>query len=1102
MPADWTRDLGDVTIARALGAPTAARGLAYARQGRVSQLTVDPAGRLLSAAVQGARAAPYRVVVTPGGRPGTWTGHCSCPMAFDCKHVAAVLVATREQLAARSSAPPSWEASLAALVRDGRAATRPGAEPAALQLEVVDAGPYLGYGAGPRRAARRIRVRPVVRGRSGGWVRTGVSWRDIQYGAEHTPVDERHRTLLRAFAAAYLTHSHGYLGYAQDPAVHLDELGPEVWSLLARAADAGLELVPAKGGPGPVAVGAGVDVALDLSRAGAPGDTGVTLRPVLAASGGGLLATEHVDLVGDPAHGVFATGPAAIDVLLVPADDDRAAAEGATRPGLLLAPLTTRPDQRVTDLLTAGQTLRIPDRELPRFLTGYLPALRQSITVTSHDGSVDLPEALPPRLTATVTFSADHAAALDWGFGYAATGDGVGSRVGYDDDGAWCGDVLRDQPAEGQLVAGLAEPIRRLVGPARRFTGMEAVDFTRDVLPRLRETAGVELAVVGAVPEFREAELPPVIRMSAEDSAEGTDWFDLDVTVSVGSEEVPLAALIAALAEGRSHLVLASGTYLSLDRPELAALSRLVEEARALQDRASQGLRVSVYQVGLWEELLELGVVESQSVRWAGAVRGLIDLASVPRPPAPADLEARLRPYQLDGYQWLAFLWQHRLGGVLADDMGLGKTVQALALICRARESGDLPGPFLVVAPTSVVGNWAHEARKFAPGLKVCTVTETSARRATPLGEDVSGVDLVVTSYALFRIDAEAYAGLPWAGLILDEAQFVKNHQAKTYQCARRLPAPFKLAITGTPLENSLMDLWSLLSIVAPGLYPSPQRFSEDYRKPIERGDDPDRLATLRRRIRPLMLRRTKEQVEADLPPKQEQVLEVVLNPKHQRVYQTHLQRERQKVLGLLEDLDKNRFEIFRSLTLLRQLSLDPGLVDPAYADVSSSKADAFLDQLREVVAEGHRALVFSQFTRFLTVIRGRLDAEGIPYCYLDGRTRKRAERIAQFKDGTAPVFLISLKAGGVGLNLTEADYCFLLDPWWNPAVEAQAVDRTHRIGQQQTVMVYRLVARGTIEEKVMELKARKQSLFSRVMDDDGLMSAPLSVDDIRGLLA
>jgi SNF2 family DNA or RNA helicase len=432
--------------------------------------------------------------------------------------------------------------------------------------------------------------------------------------------------------------------------------------------------------------------------------------------------------------------------------------------------------------------------------------------------------------------------------------------------------------------------------------------------------------------------------------------------------------------------------------------------------------------------------------------------------------------------------------------MGLGKTVQTLAMICHAREAGELPGPFLVVAPTSVVGNWVHEARRFAPGLKVCAVTETSARRDTPLAEDVAGADLVVTSYALFRIDFEAYLGLEWAGLVLDEAQFVKNHQAKTYQCARRLPAPFKLAVTGTPLENSLMDLWSLLSIVAPGLYPSPQRFSEVYRRPIETGQDPELLATLRRRVRPLMLRRTKDQVVADLPPKQEQVLDVVLNPKHQKIYQTHLQRERQKVLGLLDDLDKNRFQIFRSLTLLRQLSLDPGLVDPTYAHVSSSKADAFLDQLREVVAEGHRALVFSQFTGFLKVIRDRLDDEGIAYCYLDGRTRKRAARIDEFKTGDAPVFLISLKAGGVGLNLTEADYCFILDPWWNPAVEAQAVDRTHRIGQDKTVMVYRLVAVGTIEEKVMELKARKQSLFARVMDDEALMSAPLSVEDIKGL--
>ena len=227
----------------------------------------------------------------------------------------------------------------------------------------------------------------------------------------------------------------------------------------------------------------------------------------------------------------------------------------------------------------------------------------------------------------------------------------------------------------------------------------------------------------------------------------------------------------------------------------------------------------------------------------------------------------------------------------------------------------------------------------------------------------------------------------------------------------------------------------------------------------------------------------------------------MALNPRHQRIYQTHLQRERQKVLGLIDNMDKNRFAIFRSLTLLRQLSLDPALVDPKYAGVRSSKADAFLEQLEEVVSGGHRALVFSQFTGFLTTIRNRLDAEGISYCYLDGHTRNRARVIDEFKSGDAPVFLISLKAGGFGLNLTEADYCFVLDPWWNPAAEAQAVDRAHRIGQDKKVMVYRLVATDTIEEKVMELKARKSDLFARVMNEDALLSAPLSANDIRSLL-
>lgn len=313
---------------------------------------------------------------------------------------------------------------------------------------------------------------------------------------------------------------------------------------------------------------------------------------------------------------------------------------------------------------------------------------------------------------------------------------------------------------------------------------------------------------------------------------------------------------------------------------------------------------------------------------------------------------------------------------------------------------------------------------------------------------------------------------------------------------------PFTLAVTGTPLENSLMDLWALLSIVAPGLFPSPQRFTELFRRPIESGQAPELLATLRRRIRPLMLRRTKEFVARDLPPKVELVLEVSLNPQHRRVYQTRLQRERQRVLGMLDDVNRNRIAILRSLTVLRQLSLDVSLVDDSLAGkVRSSKIDALIETLGEVLAEGHRALVFSQFTGFLKLVRARLDAEGIGHVYLDGRTRNRPARIAEFTDGDAPVFLISLKAGGAGLTLIEADYVFVLDPWWNPATEAQAVDRTHRIGQDKTVMVYRLVAEGTIEEKVVALQERKRDLFARVVEADGLLGAPLGADDIRGLL-
>jgi SNF2 family DNA or RNA helicase len=398
------------------------------------------------------------------------------------------------------------------------------------------------------------------------------------------------------------------------------------------------------------------------------------------------------------------------------------------------------------------------------------------------------------------------------------------------------------------------------------------------------------------------------------------------------------------------------------------------------------------------------------------------------------------------------------------------------------------------------VSNWVAEAARFAPGLAVDTVTDTLKRSGRAI-ETVADADVVVTTYTLLRLEADAYRTVAWAGLLLDEAQFVKNHQSRTYRCVRELAAPFKLAITGTPMENNLMELWSLLSITAPGLFPDPKRFAEQYARPIERRGDADQLARLRRRIKPLVKRRTKELVAADLPPKQEQALTVDLHPRHRKLYDRHLQRERQKILGLIDDFDRNRFTILRSITLLRQLSLHPGLVDAEHDTVPCAKLTSLVEQLGDVVGGGHRALVFSQFTGFLAKVRERLDHEGIGYCYLDGRTRRRDRVLTQFKEGADPVFLISLKAGGFGLNLTEADYCFLLDPWWNPAAEAQAVDRTHRIGQTRAVMVYRMIARDTIEEKVVALARRKAELFRGVMDEGDLFSGSLTAQDIRGLL-
>ena len=1088
-------DLTNRDLDALCGTVTVARGLAYAHQGAVVDVELSDDGLQATGWVGGSRGAAYTTSITltpltgPEAGPHQlrrWASHCSCPMAGDCKHCVAVAVEVRETYA-HVGAPddpepatptPPWERALGGILEPGD--TGPDHTPLGILVEPL---PVSQRGVAGR---DQLRLRPVVPGARGGWIRTGVSWESFAggyYGYGRAFFADEHRDALTAIADAHRRSVRAF-GYGRMPdAILLDHLGPG-WVSLLRAADrAGVRLLTDSAEKGHVAFAAApAELVVEVTRT----DDGAALHPRLdlpTADGG-------AHLVGQPATGFWVR------------DDDT----------LVLGGLAEPLDSARQRLLDLG-VIDVPDADWARFTVTHLPALRRLARVKSLSPDLEIPDAVAPRLALQVTFEPGHRALLEWGLRYGSVDGGV--LVPLDSDEP---DPMRDRSAERALVEALLRvdvvaaftPLWHVVARAKRLIpqvrlhGFSTVAFA-EILPTLEEVTDLEVTIVGEAAQYSEAVDAPLIQVSTSDTGDGgsTDWFDLGISVTVAGEEVPLAPLIEALARGHEHLILDSGTWFSLDRPELETLRLLVEEARSLQDKPTDPLRLSVVHAGLWEEFAALGVVEQQSTRWSQAVGALLDLDSVEPAEVPDGLDATLRPYQVEGFRWLSLLWDTGLGGVLADDMGLGKTVQMLAMVLRAHERGELDDPVLVVAPTSVLSTWQSEAARFAPGLRTVVIDRTRAKAKQGLDDTVDGAHVVITSYAVARIDEEVFRSRPWAAVVLDEAQFVKNHQAKTYQAVRRLSARAKFAITGTPLENSLMDLWSLLSIVAPGLHPRPAVFKDQWAKPIENAGDAERLAALRRRIRPLMLRRTKEAVATELPPKMEQVLTVDLHPRHRAVYDRHLQRERQRLLGLIDDLNGNRIAILRALTVLRQMSLDPSLVDESYAGLAASaKVDALVEQLTELSQEGHRALVFSQFTGFLSIVRARLEAEGIAYEYLDGSTRNRAERIAAFREGTAPVFLISLKAGGFGLTLTEADYVFVLDPWWNPAAEAQAIDRTHRIGQTRPVNVYRMVSRDTIEEKVVALQERKRDLFARVVDEGGALSASLTADDLRELLA
>ena len=1159
---DWPVELTDDQIISRVGHRAFERGLDYARKGRVRGISVAGDGDIISAQSKGSGAHTYQTMVfrKQGARsaPVSWAGTCSCPVGSDCKHTAALLITARAlaqaepDVAAPSGGPAPWENRLADLLQVERAPRR------RMALEIIDdPGDMWGTPAG-------LSMLPLIEGKRG-WNRQGAAWSQIVSGGLDDDVDPTVMGVLRELAGM----AGGYGFYYADDRLSLTTAPAHVWDVLRRGVAAGLTLTTAQRHGMPVYLADGLRGGIHLTR---EGDGDIAITPALEIDDveelrrlqvPGLRLSFSLMPIGDPVHGFYTWMPGR---------------------ELLLMPLEPRPTEALSRVLRGdGEAITIPAGDVERFETEHLEALTRALPVLSADTSIRMPRPTTLRAALAVHVdTAEHHLSTEWSIRYVGEDGEVRSSHALPDLAAAAegriegGTAGRDIDGETRLAREVLNHLLPLAGlhpvlwQPLDLRGMATARFMTETLPVLRELEAFDIEVDDDVPDYREADAAPVITTSVSDDEDRPDWFSLSVRVHVGQEEIPLALLMAAVATGEPEVLLESGTWVSIDRPEIEALARLMEEGRELADPQAHGeLRVSALHAGYYEVLESLGVIGRATARWKERVGRLLERAraaeaaaghnavadaggSADEAPVPEGMRATLRPYQLEGYRWLDFLRQAGLGGVLADDMGLGKTVQVLAAVQRLIEQreeaqGSEPassggpgepegtGPVLVIAPTSVVGSWVEQAERFCPGLRVRAVRRTAAKREETLAQIAEGCDVVVTSYTIARLCEEEFIAQDWAWVVCDEAQFVKNHTSATYKAVRRLRSPSTIAITGTPLENSLMDLWALMSIAAPGLLPDPERFGQVYRKPIDRGDA-EALGRLRRRMRPFLLRRTKEQVAADLPAKTEQVLAVELGAKHRKAYDQRLARERQRILGLLEeDTAQSRFIALKALTTLRQMALDPALVDgedgaepetaesgsggeageaaggtggsgkraargkgakgkaagapaagrrgPGRRPSPSAKVEVLVEHLGPILSEGHRALVFSQFTRYLSGVREHLEATGVRTAYMDGSTPDRQKVIDAFRAGGADVFLISLKAGGFGLTLTEADYVFLLDPWWNPQAEEQAVDRTHRIGQDKPVMVYRLVSADTIEEKVMALKEKKAELFARVVE-------------------
>ena len=710
--------------------------------------------------------------------------------------------------------------------------------------------------------------------------------------------------------------------------------------------------------------------------------------------------------------------------------------------------------------------------ELPRLTAEWLPALEKAVQVVRRDG---VPEARHGGLELLLLLE-ERPGLLE-----------VTPRLVYGDppvaevrDGQLLplGGVSalppRDRRREQRLLAQLQAELGLRVGQRHRLDGPDAARFVQSSLPSFTGT------VVGRASAEAFSPRPPLIPSVGWSGGRLQVGFRNEAGALVGSGRV-----LDAFYRGDLAVPLGGGGYADLP---LAWLQEHHEEiALAVEAEGTEGRHLAPLAADL---LASTGTPAPPDLRaLVGALRTEGD---VPETPLPEGLRATLRPYQRRGFDWLCFLAAQGLGGVLADDMGLGKTVQALAALLARRDRG----PALVVAPRSVLRNWLDEAARFAPSLRAEILH--GARQPTYERLEAGELDLVITTWGTLRNDVDRLRGVGFATAVLDEAQALKNPDSLTAKAARRLQADWTVALTGTPLENHLGELWSLMDCVNRGFFGPRRRFEERLSRPASEGD-PRALAAIRARVQPFVLRRLKADVAPDLPPRTETVLRCPLSPPQRAAYESV--RAGALAASKGSQPGPRRMQILAALTRLRQACCDAALLPGGDPDAPSGKLDLLDDLLEELVDEGHRVLVFSQWTSLLDRVEARLRAGGLDWLRLDGSTRDRAGVVARFQaPGGPPIFLISLKAGGTGLNLTAADHVVHLDPWWNPAAERQATDRAHRIGQERPVFVWKLVAEGTVEEEILALQERKKALADAVLEGGAGPSA-LSENDLLALL-